>query len=93
MEATLVDILTGVMGLDPTAVGVHHNFFDLGGHSMQAIQIVWQLQDRLGVTLPLRTIFEQTTVADLAKLVIEAPLTALDEETLAALFAEVEEMA
>ncbi len=90
VEVTLVEILATVMGLDAQRIGVQHNFFDLGGHSMQAIQIVWQLREQFGVELPLRSIFEQTTVAQLANLVIDAQLAQLDDETLAALFAEVE---
>jgi acyl carrier protein len=79
-----------VLGLDAQTLGVQHNFFDLGGHSMQAIQIIWQLRDRLGVELPLRSIFEQTTVERLANLVIDAQLAQIDDATLDALFAEVE---
>ena len=90
VEATLVEILATVLGLDVQTLGVQHNFFDLGGHSMQAIQIVWQLRDRLGVELPLRSIFEQTTVERLANLVIDAQLAQIDDATLDALFAEVE---
>ncbi len=90
VETTLVEILATVLGLDVQTLGVQHNFFDLGGHSMQAIQIVWQLRDRLGVELPLRSIFEQTTVERLANLVIDAQLAQIDDATLDALFAEVE---
>lgn len=89
VEATLVEILATVLGVEAATIGVHHNFFDLGGHSMQAIQIVWQLRDRLGVDLPLRALFEQTTVAQLATLVLDAQLAQLDDATLDALFAEV----
>jgi len=89
VETTLVEILATVLGLETATLGVHHNFFDLGGHSMQAIQIVWQLRDRLGVDLPLRALFEQSTVAQLATLVLDAQLAQLDEATLDALFAEV----
>jgi acyl carrier protein len=90
VETTLVEILATVLGLDAQTLGVQHNFFDLGGHSMQAIQIIWQLRDRLGVELPLRSIFEQTTVERLANLVIDAQLAQIDDATLDALFAEVE---
>ena len=90
VETTLVEILATVLGLDVETLGVQHNFFDLGGHSMQAIQIVWQLRDQLGVELPLRSIFEQTTVERLANLVIDAQLAQIDDATLDALFAEVE---
>jgi amino acid adenylation domain-containing protein len=90
VEAAVVEILATVMGLDQAALGVHHHFFDLGGHSMQAIQIVWQLRERFGVDLPLRSIFEQSTVESLANLIIDAQLAQLDDATLAALLDAVE---
>ena len=90
VEATLVTILGDVLGAPAASIGVQQNFFDLGAHSMQAIQLVWHLRDRLGVELPLRSIFEETTVERLANLVIDAQLAQLDEATLNQLFAEVE---
>ena len=90
VEETLVTILGDILGAPAANIGVQQNFFDLGAHSMQAIQLVWHLRDRLGVELPLRSIFEETTVERLANLVIDAQLAQLDEETVSGLFAEVE---
>ena len=89
VETTLVEILSAVLGMAPAAIGVQHNFFDLGANSMQAIQLVWQLRDRLGVELPLRSLFTATTVEQLANLVIDAQLAQLDAATVEALLGEV----
>ncbi|GMQ82705.1 MAG: hypothetical protein BMS9Abin05_2164 [Rhodothermia bacterium] len=46
--------------------GVHHNFFDLGGHSLAAVQVINRLRREFDIELPLRVIFEAQTVSQLA---------------------------
>ena len=65
MEEALVDIWREVLHLD--AIGVHDNFFSLGGHSLVATQITSRVRSRLQVALPLRMLFEQPTIGELAQ--------------------------
>ena len=49
-------------------VGVHDNFFDLGGHSLLLIQLHSHLKKAVGVKLSIVDLFEYSTVSTLAKI-------------------------
>ena len=65
VEESLVDIWTHVMGRDQ--VGIHANFFEMGGHSLMATQVMSRVRQVFKVELPLRSLFEAPTVAGLAE--------------------------
>ncbi|MEM7132275.1 MAG: phosphopantetheine-binding protein [Chloroflexota bacterium] len=46
--------------------GIHDNFFEIGGHSLLAVQLMAKLQPVIQQQLPLRTLFASPTVAMLA---------------------------
>ena len=53
--------------LETERVGVTDNFFDIGGHSLLAIHTVSKVRRKLGVELPVRAIFEASTVEAVAR--------------------------
>lgn len=50
-------------------IGIYDNFFALGGHSLLAMQVVSRIQRQFSVDVSLRSLFEATTIADLADVV------------------------
>jgi acyl carrier protein len=66
-ERTLGDIWSDVLGVDDVRVG--DDFFELGGDSMLALQVLWRLEECFDVELPLRALFAAATLAELAETV------------------------
>jgi amino acid adenylation domain-containing protein len=64
LEKSLAAIWADV--LEVQAIGINDNFFDLGGHSLLAVRLFAQIEKRLGKALPLSTLFQAPTVAQLA---------------------------
>jgi amino acid adenylation domain-containing protein len=60
----LVAIISSLLGLK--RVAAHDNFFLLGGHSLLGAQVIAQIREAFGVELPLRTLFDNPTVAGLS---------------------------
>ncbi|GIH95239.1 SDR family NAD(P)-dependent oxidoreductase [Planobispora siamensis] len=72
-EATLADIWSRVLGIDP--IGALDNFFELGGHSLLAIELTTRIRRTLSASVPVTGLLECPTVRQLAEL-----LDARDEE-------------
>ncbi|WP_436762671.1 condensation domain-containing protein [Streptosporangium sp. V21-05] len=68
--AGLLEAVTGiwseVLGLDPGEIAPDDDFFDLGGHSLAAVQVAMRIQDRLGVEVSISDVFHHLTPAELA---------------------------
>lgn len=64
VEEVIAGIWSDILGIDE--VGIYDNFFESGGNSILAFQIVTRLRDIFKIELPLRTFFTAPTVAGLA---------------------------
>jgi amino acid adenylation domain-containing protein len=67
LEELLAGIWSDVLGVE--RIGLHDSFFDLGGHSLLATQVVSRIREACRVDLPLRRIFEASTLEELARAV------------------------
>jgi acyl carrier protein len=75
LERALAEIFAQVLKLD--RVGIHDNFFDLGGHSLLMTQVASRVRDRMHLELPLRRFMEAPTIAELTTVLQhEAPAPA-----------------
>jgi amino acid adenylation domain-containing protein len=70
VEEVVAAIWSEVLGRSDVAADA--NFFDLGGHSLAGARVISRVRQSFGVDLPLRTIFETATLADLARRVEDA---------------------
>jgi len=83
VEATVGAIWQEVLGLDE--IGLHDNFFDLGGHSLAASQVIARVTETCHVDLPLRMLFEAPTVNGLALAVVQGLMQNVDSDEIARL--------
>jgi hypothetical protein len=64
METAVAMIWSELLGIDK--VGRFDNFFELGGHSLLGTQVMARIRQQFGLDLPLRTVFEASTPAEMA---------------------------
>ena len=81
LEQVLATMVAELLMLED--LGVEENFFMLGGHSLLGAQLITRISDRFAIEMPLRTLFENPTVAGMSveveKLLV-ADLEAMSEE-------------
>jgi hypothetical protein len=90
IERVLCEAWGAVLARGP--IGIHDEFFELGGDSLQAMRILTQLAGRLPVSLSFDAFFAHPTVAEQARLLGEALLDRVGDETALHLLQELERL-
>jgi amino acid adenylation domain-containing protein len=70
VEVQLASIWSQVLAVD--GLGVHHDFFAAGGHSLKAVELLTRVEQVFGRALPLALLLEAPTIATMAKLLTES---------------------
>jgi acyl carrier protein len=90
LEQVLAGIFSQVLGV--TSISVHDNFFDMGGHSLLAIRLSSQIGETFDLEIPMRTVFESPTVAEMAEQMLANPENREKVEDTARLLLEIAQL-
>ena len=81
-----------VIGYNELPFGEYESFFDLGGHSLMAAQLLSRVRAIFQLELPLQLIFETPTIAELAQALVKYESTPGQVEKIAEITAQLESM-
>jgi len=89
-EQSLSQIWAEVLHVDQ--VGIHDNFFDLGGHSLSASRVISRVIETFHIDLLLSAVFDSPTVAEMALIITANQSTRASEAELEPILSELERM-
>jgi acyl carrier protein len=75
-ETALASIWAEVLRVE--RVGANDNFFHIGGHSIMAARVISRIIKIFGVEIPLRSLFERPTIAELSEVIEDALLEQIE---------------
>ncbi|HEX8129399.1 MAG TPA: KR domain-containing protein, partial [Pyrinomonadaceae bacterium] len=90
LEQVVTSIWRELFGIE--RIGLEDNFFDLGGNSLLAIQLMAHLRQTFQLELPLSSLFEAPTVAGLAMRIAESRLKEQEAAEIERLLREIESL-
>ena len=87
LERDLEQLWGQLLGVE--AIGVHDDFFRLGGHSLLGTRLVGRVRQEMGVELPIQALFRAPTIARMAAEIDELRLREADPALLAGLLDDI----
>lgn len=88
IEEKLVAIWSKALNVQK--VGIFTSFFELGGHSLLAMQLVSHINKTFGVTIPIRKLLDNPTIAEIATTIVQVQVEELEDPAMEALLASIE---
>jgi acyl carrier protein len=89
-EKQLASIWSKVLSVDQ--VGIHDNFFDLGGHSLAASRVISRVIQTFQLELPVKALFDAPTIAEMAAIIKQNQTKRANDAEIAQMLREVEAM-
>jgi len=90
IEEKLVTIWQDLFAIEQ--IGIHDEFFELGGDSVMAVQAISRIKDIFEVDVHVGDIFEKPTIDELAEFILANTLKHLEDDDLHEIESEMDEM-
>ncbi len=90
VEVKLVRIWRAVLDVHP--IGIHDNFFDLGGHSLAVSRVISRVIQTFQLELPIKALFDAPTVAEMATIIAQNQTKRASNAELARMLNELDSM-
>ncbi|PWN68629.1 hypothetical protein C1631_018305, partial [Chryseobacterium phosphatilyticum] len=71
LQKQLCQIYAQVLGLDAANIGIHDDFFRLGGNSIMAIKLISKMKQVLDIRVEVAAIFSHKTIASLSEVLVD----------------------
>ncbi|WP_442591969.1 amino acid adenylation domain-containing protein [Pedobacter sp. AW31-3R] len=68
-QGQLVEIWSGILGIDQNLIGIKNSFFDLGGHSLKATRLVSRIKSYFLIEITIKDVFMNPTIQGLSEIV------------------------
>jgi bacitracin synthase 3 len=76
-EETLCKIWSEVLGIEKEKIGIHDNFFEIGGNSLNLIMLVGKISKELSIEMPISQIYRYPTIRDIEKALLSKDFSEL----------------
>ncbi len=79
LQKEIAAVWQKLLGVEP--IGLYDDFFDLGGNSLMGTQLISQLREQFRTELPLRSLFDDPTIAGVAQIIEQERAKTEDKDT------------
>lgn len=79
-QRVLIKIWSDVLKIEPTKIGIHTNFFELGGNSIDIIEVAHKINKHFGTQLSVANIFEYPFISSIAEFIRKKGRPTIDQD-------------